>query len=312
MRGIMKNCLIIIILFFSFLMSFNFASANDNLNKYIFSNPYEIELIENLITEINNIEPNKISDFILGFNYDLKNRKDKMYSNCIIRLLVSNLCKKNLFYTMTDPKTSKFIEENLSNEIYDDENVWKKIKTWILLRPGLMELEKKRSIKDQEKEYEKYFMQRNELITKIIKNKNEYAPLLTYLSLLDGAALDYEERPNDFIKCEEKLKHLIKDYPDSEFAQYSAQQLASFYEVKGDPPKAIAELEKIINNSPNFYSGGGDFHSSIAGKLLTLYRDNGNKEKVKHYMKKINPIVKNYNEIISVCNQYLNAKEENK
>lgn len=289
----------------AFIVLFSAISLAD-ANGFKFSNQYEVELIENLIKEIQSVSPDEITEYILNFNYEFKNHKDKMYSVCVIKKLVGKLCKENNFYTMNEPKIENYIKENEFSEIYDDENIWKKIKTWILLRRGLMELENKNSIKEQEEEYEKYLKRRNELLDRISKNSNSYAPILTYLSLLDGAELNYEEAPDEFIKCEDKLNSLIRDYPKSEFAKYAEIQLASNYDDKGDTQKAIEELEKIINTTDNFYSGAEDFHSSIAGDLLTLYRSIGNKEKVKYYMTKINPIVINYSEIISVCNKYLN------
>jgi len=302
----MNKIKIVIVLSLSVIL---FNIQNVYAENFKFENQYEVEIIEKILSEIDAVKPDNTSLYIINFNYDFYNRKDKMYSNYIIKSLVSKLCKTVPFYTINMPEITEYIKENESNEVYDDQNIWKKIKTWILLRPGLMELERKNSIKEQEEEYEKYLKRRNELLEKIIQHRSEYSMILRYLSLLDGPQLDYEERPDDFIKSEEALKKLIADYPNSEFAYYASQQLASFNDVKGNPQKAIKELENLINNTKNFYSGAGDFHSSIAGKLLTLYREAGNKEKVKYYMAKINPIVKNFNEIMAVCNKYLNGEE---
>ena len=265
-----------IFFFFFFFLNPSFVLAENSKS----SNQYEIEIIEKLISEIDNVKSDDVVKYILNLDYDLYNRKDKMYSNCIIRKLVSKICKEVPFYTIKNPNVLAYINENENNEIYDDQNVWKKIKTWVLLRPGLMELENKNSVEEQEDEYERFLKRRNDLLGKIIKNRSDYTLILTYLLLLDGAELDYEERPADFLTCEENLKKLIIDYPNSEFAYYATQQLASYYDIKGDSQKAIEELEKLINNTSNFYSGAGDFHSSIAGELLTLYRNEGNKEKI--------------------------------
>lgn len=301
----MKKIIIIFVFIFLYLSLNPILAAAANFK---FTNQYEVEIIEKLISDIKAVKSDDLPMYILNFNYDFYNHKDKMYSNFIVKSLVSKLCKTVPFYTINVPEITEYIKENESNDAYDDQNVWKKIKTWILLRPGLMELERKNSIKEQEEEYEKLLKRRNELFGKIIQQRTEYAMILKYLSLLDGPKLNYKERPEEFKNYEEKLKNIITSYPNSEFAYYAAQQLALFNDTKGDSQKAIKELENLINNTENFYSGAGDFHSSIAGKLLTLYRDADNKEKVKYYMTKINPIVRNYNEIMSVCNKYLNGE----
>ena len=297
----MKILMKILFILMVFLTNINIVLAED----FKFSNQYEVEIIESLEKEIESIPYNKMVDYILNFNYDLKNHKNKMYSVSIIKELSYKLCKEHQFYTMNEPKVSEFIKENEYNEIYDDENILKKIKTWILLRPGLMELESKNSVQEQNEEYEKYLKRRNDLFERIINNNKAYAPILAYLPLIDGAELNYKEFPNEFIKFEEKLNNLIKNYPGTEFASYAELELASNYDDKGEPQKAIEELEKLMAKTDNFFSGAGDFYSDIAGELLTLYKERADKEKMKYYMKKINPIVKNYSEIISKCNEYL-------
>lgn len=286
----MKHTILLIIFIFvtlsgsnAFAKEITFPDANE------FNYPqYEVDLLNSVLTKINGQNDKDFKNFILNFEYDLKQHKDRAYSIDVIVALQDKLME-SCYKIINDKDFLNFIFKYETSPDYDEPTIWKKVVTFVLLRYGNH---------DNSSDYDEYIktmLRRREILKKIIENNSEYAPIMSYLLfVMDGDMIGVNP-PSEVLEAKVKeLQLLIDKFSNSEFAPLAKIEIGMNYFNSRKYTEAIKCYEDVINSYKNCYIGRGDLYTDAYCELVKVYEALKDSEKIKFFFNKINKNMEEY------------------
>jgi tetratricopeptide (TPR) repeat protein len=288
---------ILILLYVNFLYAneINYPDAND-----YFIPEYEVSLINELKSSIHKLNRlDQVINYLLNFDFDLKTHKNKFYVIEIITMLWKKISlfeatrtsssNMNTPFLLENPKILQFVNAHENIEEYNDDEILKKLITWIFLKP--IGSEKDLCIE-----------RRIKLLNKIIENNIEYAPIIYYLLVVID---EYYDRSSlHQLRDRDMIKTIIEKYPQSEFAAHAYIDIACLYAQIGQNKNAIQTLnEMFLKFKNNFFLGTSDLFSSAYSEMVRYYYRDDNKEKARVFIKKINKKIPDIDHFLKYFNE---------
>lgn len=249
---------------------------------------HEVKIIEGLKASISSLtHTNEMLNFLLNYDFDLQNNKDKFYVIEVICLLSDipispSESPDGSPFALSNDAVTTFINANENLKKYDGISVWKKIITWLFL-------------KSSKSESKNWRIRRHKLLLNIIENSKEFAPLVSYLLVFNDTFYKWpsEHGKRDF----EIIQGLIDQFPNSEFAAQASVELANVYFGKENSEKAIQLCQNAIYKFSNFYTGTCDLYTKAYTYLAYIYSKQNNTEKVIFFIEHANKNAPNYEQI---------------
>ena len=142
----MKSLIYITISIILICFSTNVYANNDNYpdaNDCIYP-VYEVKLVDDLqsaLAKFNKVrQSSEFLNYILNYKYDIKSSKNKFYTINIITIISENISSMPVWDDSSPalfkyPEILNFVTANEFSNDYNDISIWKKILTWIFLKP---------------------------------------------------------------------------------------------------------------------------------------------------------------------------------
>jgi hypothetical protein len=258
--------------------------------------PYEVNFYNTLNEIASNanktIDFNAAIKYIVNFDFDLKNNKNRVYTASVINRLADIMQNYESVITSENQDRQNFINEFENINRYDDETIFKKIKVWVFLNEGYLMIQEFES----EKDYYDLINRRHKILQNIAANNKEYSALADFLLIwCDNISILSAESPKDKINTRlVELQMFIDKYPNSEFSAITKIEMIEINSFTEPTEKIVESYNEVFNINNNFYIGGCDLYSSIYYQLMNLYCDLKDKEKTFFFHKFINKNVDVY------------------
>lgn len=245
-------------------------------------------LIKTALNEIGSCDLKNIIEFITNMNYELKKHKNKLYTAIIIQNLLEKVKAADII--INNDSCRKFLLTHENNAANDDNGTWKKILVWILLRPGVKEINHYNAI-----EYYRFSLRRQQILRNIIVNNPSCAPLASYLLIVsDGLETGMNAQSLVIDQKIESLQSIIDHYPNSEFAAGAMINIMGCYTSCGKIDKAIQICRSVNEQFKNFHIGLNDLYSEMYLDLVNKFIEINDKNNAESFFKLINVNIADY------------------
>lgn len=310
----MKNSILFLIIFLVFLPLKALAQVDyPNANDFVFPE-YEVAFTKAFDTSLNEVirkseermNYKELKDYILNFEYNLKENKDKYYTIYIITEL-KNAIVSNLHTILNDPEISKFIEDNEKTSVYDEKSVWKKIIAWSFTRTGMYDIDSLHTSEAERNQiYAENHERRNKIMRGIIENSSEYAQIADFIMTMVDHDIYVSPSKDKVQKIIDKNVGFLNKYKSSEFSALIENNILNLLIYNEEYDKVVSRSKEILKKYKNFYVGyNTDFYSIIYITMTQLYKQLNQKDKIKDFVDKINKNIGEYDKFIKSCSEFL-------
>lgn len=261
---------------------------------------YEVQLYNSFIIQIRkaerkfHVDPEKYSNYLYNFNYDLKIHKNNPITPKILLKLFNSF--NDILIISQNEKIKSLIVENENTYIFDDPAIIRKFLTWVCIQVPCSDYEKIKNNKSILFEFEN---RRKKLLESIINNSSEYAPLASYLlTVKESEILLHRSSESLLHERINTLDAYMAKYPGTKFSALAGICKLYCYGKLKKYDQAMNLANEIINGNTNFYVGGSDLYHDVYTELISICTETKKIEMARMFIEKLNKNAEGYDDLI--------------